>query len=73
MEAGVYKHYKGGFYQVLGVGVHTETGQELVIYISLDASQTGPRMRVRPRTGPEGFNTPVGVQPRFQYVGDSVR
>ena len=31
-RGGVYRHYKGGLYYVLGVGKHTETGEELVVY-----------------------------------------
>lgn len=31
-EPGVYRHFKGGTYQVLGVGVHTETQRPYVIY-----------------------------------------
>lgn len=26
-EQGVYKHYKGNYYIVLGIGKHTETGE----------------------------------------------
>lgn len=29
---GIYKHYKGGMYNVVGLGRHTETEEELVIY-----------------------------------------
>ena len=32
VELGIYRHYKGGFYVVLGVAPHTETGEELVFY-----------------------------------------
>ena len=29
---GVYRHYKGNFYKVLGVAKHSETLEELVVY-----------------------------------------
>jgi hypothetical protein len=32
VEPGVYLHYKGGVYSVIGVGEHTETGEQLVVY-----------------------------------------
>lgn len=32
VEPGVYVHYKGGVYSVVGVGEHTETGEQLVVY-----------------------------------------
>lgn len=28
----MYRHYKGNEYVVLGIGLHTETGETLVIY-----------------------------------------
>lgn len=32
---GIYRHYKGNLYRVLGVGRHSETLEEMVIYESL--------------------------------------
>jgi hypothetical protein len=76
MQAGIYKHYKGGYYQVLGIAQHTETKVNMVVYISLGATQPGPRMRVRPLTGDEGFNTAVLIdglpRNRFSYIGCEV-
>lgn len=72
LPAGVYRHYKGGLYQVLGIAEHTETHEKVVVYLSLTSAHLpGPRMRVRPLEGPEGFITPelVNNAPRFEYVG----
>lgn len=35
IKKGKYKHFKGNYYEVLGVGTHTETQQELVSYKAL--------------------------------------
>ncbi len=38
ITAGRYRHYKGNEYEVLGFAKHTETGEKLVIYMSVDNS-----------------------------------
>ena len=35
LKTGLYRHFKGGQYQVLGVAGHTETGEQLVVYRAL--------------------------------------
>jgi hypothetical protein len=72
MQCGIYRHYKGGYYQVLGVAQHTETKESMVVYVALTGvDMPGPRMRTRPMYGPEGFLTPPeGADARFIYHGD---
>ncbi|MCX6791152.1 MAG: DUF1653 domain-containing protein, partial [Candidatus Gribaldobacteria bacterium] len=35
LKRGVYQHYKGNFYEVLGVARHSETLEEMVVYKAL--------------------------------------
>ena len=78
IQAGVYKHYKGGYYQVLGIAQHSETKELMVVYISLSGAHLpGARMRVRPLTGKDGFLTPAEFEEgyyttRFNYVGYTI-
>ena len=67
LKLGIYEHYKGPHYQVLGVVRHSETLEEHVLYKQM--------------SGDEGFwvrplkmfceNVSIGNQeiPRFRYVG----
>lgn len=85
MQTGIYKHYKGGYYQVLGVARHSETDEKMAVYVSL--TRPGPRMHVRPLAMfTEEVEIAVShsfggaIQPlvthrkvlRFEYIGDEL-
>ena len=69
MKQGKYRHYKGNYYDVIGVARHSETNEELVVY--------------RPQYGEKGlwvrplvmFNETVEHngkrQPRFEFTDDA--
>lgn len=40
VQKGRYRHFKGTEYEVLGVSTHSETGEKLVIYMSVDGKET---------------------------------
>lgn len=41
VELGLYQHHKGNLYEVIGVGKHSETGEDLVVYKGLYDSPHG--------------------------------
>ena len=46
VKQGIYIHYKGNHYEVLGVAIHSETEEELVVYRALYGNYT---LTVRPK------------------------
>ncbi len=70
LKAGVYKHYKGGLYLVLGVARHSETEEKLVVYVPLGVLDK-PRIVARPY---DMFFESVVIKgqekQRFTYVGE---
>lgn len=71
LPCGLYRHYRGGIYYVLGIARSTDDPwDDYVISISLDATLPGPRMRAQSVDGWDGFNTRIDADtPRFVYVG----
>jgi hypothetical protein len=65
---GLYRHYKGNLYEVLGTARHSETLEEFAVYKSLSGTE-GENLWVRPR---EMFTELVLVDgmevPRFCLV-----
>jgi hypothetical protein len=50
MKNGIYRHYKGKNYEVLGVAKHSETLEEMVVYKALYESEFGKdTLWVRPK------------------------
>ena len=72
VQPGRYQHYKGNFYEVLGVARHSETLKELVVYRALyESKEFGSNtLWVRPL---EMFLEEVEINgqrmPRFKFVG----
>lgn len=66
MRLGIYKHYKGNLYLVMGVAGHTETNEEMVVYQSLYGDYG---LWVRPRTMFEETVEVNGkITPRFAFL-----
>lgn len=71
LRCGIYEHYKGKRYLLLGVARHTETEELLAVYVPLYElpGNAGVQMSVRPL---EMFTEHVLVgsesKPRFRFV-----
>jgi hypothetical protein len=71
IEPGLYQHYKGGKYRVLGVGCNTEAHEYYVVYSPAKHTPGTPDMWLRPYAM---FVETVEVDgktiPRFQKITD---
>lgn len=69
-KTGIYRHYKGKEYIVIGVGQHSETQEICVIYIPLYDHQGCP-FSFRPHEMFNGFVEIDGNKvKRFTYLGN---
>ena len=63
---GKYRHYKGGLYEVIGIGKHSETLEDMVVYRALYGDGG---IWVRPaRMWNEAVTLPDKTVKRFEYV-----
>ena len=68
IKPGRYRHFKGGEYEVIGVGRHSETLEELVVYRALYGEQG---QWVRPAAMWTEMVERDGKRfPRFAYMGE---
>lgn len=49
LELGLYKHYKGNLYEVIGLARHSESLEELVVY-KATYQKEGENLWVRPKS-----------------------
>lgn len=68
VRSGRYRHYKGNFYEVIGIARHSETEEEMVVYRKLYDDHS---LWVRPLAM---FSEDVPVDgrlvPRFEWAGE---
>ena len=75
IKKGIYRHYKGKLYRVLGVGRHSETLEEMVIYQALYESEEFGKdaIWVRPlKMFIEDVEIDGKKVKRFEFVGESI-
>jgi hypothetical protein len=70
MVKGIYRHYKGNLYEVIGLARHSETLEELVVYKALYENEFGKEsLWVRPISM---FTEQVQIEnqsvPRFMFI-----
>ncbi len=68
LKIGIYEHYKGKRYRVIGIAKHSETLEDLVVYEALYNNEVS-KLWVRPLSMFLGEIT-IGSQkvPRFKYI-----
>lgn len=67
VRRGLYRHYKGNMYRVVGEALHSETLEPMVVYRALYGER---RLWVRPAAMFAGTVVVDGREtPRFAYIG----
>jgi hypothetical protein len=65
----MYRHFKGGRYEVIGVAKHADTEEELVVYRPLYGERV---LTVRPKSRFLEYVEVGGERiPRFRFIGSS--
>ena len=68
IKPGKYRHFKGNEYEVLGVGLHSETREEMVVYRALYGDRG---LWVRPAAMWNEMVEKDGEKiKRFSYIGE---
>ncbi len=66
LALGIYRHFKGNEYEVIGTAMHTETREELVVYRALYGER---QMWVRPlKMFQENIDKDGYKGPRFLWI-----
>ena len=69
IKPGKYRHFKGNYYEVIGVAHHSETMEEMVVYRALYAEHG---LWVRPASMWEEVVDRDGYHgPRFQFIEEA--
>lgn len=65
---GIYKHFKGGEYKVIGIAKHSESLEDFVVYKALYG---GKSLWIRPlKIFLENVEVNGKKVPRFEYIGE---
>lgn len=74
IKLGRYKHFKGNFYEVLGIAHHSETNEAGVVYMALYSSRGSRKNLIKPVTP---FLNEVQrdqkTASRFQHIDDLMK
>ena len=69
IKLGIYRHFKGGIYEVLEIATHSETMEEMVVYRNRESG----KWWVRPASmWNETLERDGQTYLRFTYLGDSI-
>jgi hypothetical protein len=68
MKTGLYRHYKGGLYVVIGTVHHHEDQAKMVVYWSVERNTFNVRPLAAAPHDPDGFSTPVVVNDIIRFL-----